>query len=477
MVLKVYITPSFLKIDGDDEIALSSFLDELDRYFAVEDKSYRPRNVRFWSPKIHRFFDRKTCLLPTGLLSNFRRFVHQYCETHGVVVDIQEIEMFTKKKFDITDKDIDESIPNFKIRDYQRDAIKSFFNAGCRGLLEGSVASGKTLIFASITKLVQEPTLIIVGKVDLVHGGMNAFIKEYGFDKKDIGIIQGNNVMERRINFCTIQSLSKISDINRYKFLVFDEAHHCAADTYQSLLMASRAPYRLGVSGTIRGLDPLDFLKVKSFIGDIFYKIETKTLVDNGVLAEPMVYVVEIRSPAVDIFAYGNDWTRIENDLIVNNEKRNDIIADLVNNNLPLPCLVLVRRIQHGEILASKIRNSVFLRGESEIEDRKKYTYLMDSGKKIPVIATDIFNEGVNMRGIRSLVIAGALKSFVVTKQRAGRGLRKHGDKSNVIIIDFFDMTHPVLERQSQKRINIYEKDGFKIIGHYTENDYVCMKP
>ena len=382
-------------------------------------------------------------------------------EITGKIKDLRKA-----KSFDISKIDLNAVIRtnNIKLRDYQHEAITAFFKSGCIGLIEGSVASGKTFMFAVITKIINEPTLIVMGRKDLVHNGMEEFVKEYGFNPNDIGIVQGQNYDEKRITFCTIQSFEKIQNIDQYKFIVIDEVHHCSSETYQRLLMSSQAPYRLGVSGTISGLEMVEVLKVKSFMGDIVYKIETKELIKRGFLAEPTVYGFEIEEPDINPADFGSNWIKIETDLIVNNEARNNIIARLANEGkLPTPLLILVRRIPHGELLQSLIPGSVFLQGKSKDEDRKKFRQLMDKGDDVKVIATDIFNEGVNMKELKVVVIAGAMKSHVLIKQRAGRGLRKTETKKTITLIDFIDRFHRIPERQSEARFRQYKKDGFII--------------
>lgn len=482
-----YLTPSYIKIEfnelnSDIQQNIKNFLYE---YFKVEKKDkFVSKTSNFFMKKKEyiEFYDSKYDLLPIGFLNNLvKLFQEKILQKFNIEIKPKIIDLRDRKKIEVDeDKKIvkvcnknSETIYNleelfnekYKLRDYQEKAVLYFFkNADCLGMYEGSVASGKTLVFASICKILDEPTLIIVDRKDLAHQGRQEFIKEYKFNIKDVGIIQGNNILEKKINFVTIQSIKKISDLNKYKLLIIDECHNASAPSFQQLLMTSQSVYRLGVSGTISGLETEDFLKLKAFLGDIYYQVPTKDLIEQKILAKPKLYLYEINKPIINQWEYGNNWFKIENDLIVNNNYRNQKIAEIVKN-LPLPSLILITKIEHGYNLKKLIPNSYFLYGKTDEEIRNIFRNKINRGDQIVVITTNIWNKGINLKMLKSLVIAGAMKSFVLTKQRAGRGLRRvEGLKEDIIIVDFMDKTHKILEKQSQKRLKIYVKDGFEII-------------
>jgi len=482
--IDLFLKPSFIKISpitkDDKEIFEITIKKYLVNYFRTEKKKNFYKSKRYYKSSYINFYEKEYDLLPIGFLDNLQKvFNEKIPEKFGLNIFYRIKDLRKRKKIKIQEKDIDigNIFPKYTLRDYQKKAIIKFFSvANGMGLLEGSVACGKTLIFAAVAKIINLPTLIIVDRKDLAHQGRKEFIKEYDFSSKEVGIIQGKNILEKKFNFVTIQSLKKVSNWDNYKALIIDEVHCACANSFQEMLMASQAVYRLGVSGTITGLDIEDYLKIKAYMGDVYYRIPTKELVEREVLAEPKLYLFKIEKPQIPEWELENDWRLIEEKLIIENEKRNKLIAE-ISRKFPKPLLILVSRIDHGFNLQKMIKGSFFLYGKSDEKIRNIYRNKIDKGQEIVVIATNIWNKGINLRLLKTLIIAGGMKSFVLVKQRAGRGLRKvKGLKEDVIIVDFMDETHKILKRQFKKRLNIYEKDGFKVVGVYKNiNDLISF--
>jgi superfamily II DNA or RNA helicase len=83
----------------------------------------------------------------------------------------------------------------------------------------------------------------------------------------------------------------------------------------------------------------------------------------------------------------------------------------------------------------------------------------------LPVlIATTIFDEGVDVSGINCLFLAGGGKSMRQLLQRIGRGLRKKADGSGIEVYDVLDYHNEHLARHTLERYKVYKSEGFDII-------------
>jgi len=469
----VYISYSFLKLDSDDQKEFENLKEKLFNYFSVEDKEYNKRiDLAIQPKKYERFFIKEGSLLPIGFLKSLKKYLMaKKIETE--IIDIRK-----RKKIDVSKIDWKSLLPKkYTIRDYQKKAVEKFFEIGdMTGLLEGSVASGKTLMFALITKILKVPTLILVDQIGLAHQGRSEFINEYGFNKNDIGIVQGQNIMEKNITFATIQSIEKLDNLNKYQFVIVDEVHGAKANTFQSVLMQLQCPYRLGVSGTISGLSVFEYSKVKAYLGDIFFKVTTNELVKKEVLAKPYIYSIKIYNSPDERLKYSTNWQEIVSNLLANNEERNRKIVDIVKK-APKPALILITSIEHGKNLKLMLGDkAAFIWGETKNDIREFYRKKIDKGLADIVIASNIWNKGTNMKKLRTLIIAGGMKSYVLVKQRAGRGLRRTKDKKVIHIVDFLDYSNVVLTKQSKKRFSIYSKDGFKFAGEFENVNDITFK-
>jgi superfamily II DNA or RNA helicase len=77
-------------------------------------------------------------------------------------------------------------------------------------------------------------------------------------------------------------------------------------------------------------------------------------------------------------------------------------------------------------------------------------------------IASPIFDEGIDVPRVDTVILACGGKSYVKLLQRIGRGMRKKDDgKNELIIIDFIDDTNKYLLKHSDRRIKTYVSEGF----------------
>ena len=77
------------------------------------------------------------------------------------------------------------------------------------------------------------------------------------------------------------------------------------------------------------------------------------------------------------------------------------------------------------------------------------------------MIATTIFKEGINIPELNVLVNATMGKSDIATMQVIGRGLRKTATKTEIIVYDLFDPSHPFLVASFGERVCLYSDLGW----------------
>ena len=94
---------------------------------------------------------------------------------------------------------------------------------------------------------------------------------------------------KKNIFFATIQSLHKIKNLERFSndffdYIIIDEAHHAAAQTYQKVLNYFSPNFLLGLTATPFRSDEKDILP--SFGYHIFYQMDQEQAVSEGYLAD-----------------------------------------------------------------------------------------------------------------------------------------------------------------------------------------------
>ena len=455
-------------------------------------------------------------LLPVGFLS----WLAMYYEEQGIEFEIVEMRTFPKvdKEFAINlfQGDVELKGPSgevFTPRDYQIEAALSLVRAKV-GLAQAPVGSGKGLILALLCKLYsQHKILCLFNSIDLVHQTYKNFI-QYGIDAHEIGIIQGQNVQDdRRITLLSVASYEKAFHIfPEMKVLLVDESHSLSSGTGDEmatkiLYSCQNAPIRLGLSATQDAIDnPYRQMALYGNMGPIVFDQHIQDKIEEGSLSPVRIEMHTISGFAIPVtrnWADSYDKTLItskkqrqkfidegkevytedgkeyyreltargdESNLFVFNEIRNDKIAEIASKTKHT--VVLYTRREHGIILEEKIKKLVNEErvkridgyDDGKIRDEAK-SFLSEHPENI-VLASSVWDTGVDVPWIHTLITTGGGVSTSRTIQKLGRSTRndKKSHKVEAVVIDFMDLFSGVSNKQSQKRLKTYEeKLRFKV--------------
>lgn len=242
--------------------------------------------------------------------------------------------------------------------------------------------------------------------------------------------------------------------------LLSSNCHHTAAKTIYKIGMNTPNAIMIGLSATPFREDKAD-LKIEAVLGQIVYKIDTKELIRQGYLCDAEVYYVDCRESK----EYYVDYSSAIDNYIVHNEDRNKKIVDIANTELTNgTILILVSRLEHGEILNNMIKGSTFIHGKLSKKKRKEIIDNISNGNIKVVIASTIFDEGIDLPNLQTLILAGGGKSTIKVVQRTGRLLRLFPDKKKAKIYDFIDRTKWLFGHYGKRR-RILEKT-FKVVDY-----------
>jgi len=121
-----------------------------------------------------------------------------------------------------------------------------------------------------------------------------------------------------------------------------------------------------------------------------------------------------------------------------------------------MKCLILVSRTEHGEILLDMLKNndkkSCFIHGKLKKKERKALYEEILNNKYDIVIASSIFDEGVDLVHFKVLILAVGGKSSIGVVQKVGRVLRVNEAKENAIIYDFIDKSKFLFNHYRRRR-------------------------
>ena len=140
----------------------------------------------------------------------------------------------------------------------------------------------------------------------------------------------------------------------------------------------------------------------------------------------------------------GKKYQTVYRDYIVKNDIRNDLVVKNAERlvNLGYVPLVLYNSVKHGEELYRRISEKMpcmLLSGKDPIEVRKEAKEKIETGEIKIIIASRVFDIGVNLPALSGLIIASSGKSSVRALQRIGRVIRPYKNKKTAAIVDFVD--------------------------------------
>ena len=413
-------------------------------YFMKKSNPYARTTIEFWKPRKQ--------LLPYGFLNGLKKTLQDYIDFKGIK---GEINIIDHREFNKDVINMPNSFKNgIKLRDYQEDAVEAFLKNKL-GILEVGTGGGKTEIAIETIRRLGVKTLFVVDKIELLKQTKERMEKALGIKVGQIG----RGVYDiQQVTVATIQTLTKnIKEYADYlksvRYAIFDETHKVAAKSYVKLgQYLPNTEYRLGISGTAFRDDGNDMM-INSVVGYKLYDLSGKVLIEKGWLVKPVITFVkdymtkeEIKDKEENIrvglinetMNYNNSYK----EFIVHNDKRNLIIQNLINKNNGKKILVLVKLIEHGELLEKAIDGSQYLHGSVNKKDRDEmFKQFTDGNLNIFISTISIFSEGIDVPSLDMVINAAANKGNVKTIQVLGRVLRKMEGKNNAHYIDFIDET------------------------------------
>jgi superfamily II DNA or RNA helicase len=414
---------------------------------------------------------------PTGLLGKVVGFFKEKQISYEVID--QRLVVSTSNEFSVDPEECEE-------RDYQQGIIDKGLRWG-RGIVKLCTGGGKTSCAAQlIARLGAMPFIFFVPSKDLLQQAykeFTRFIRRNGLPIS-VGRVGGGHRDIQDITVMTVQSAAlalsppdpakkkrkkkkydfeeeEIEDagdedelgeyrervvelIRTCKGFICDEVQHWAAATCQLVAnAATQARYRYGFSAT-PFRDKGDDMLIDACFGGLICDIGASFLIDHPkkYLVPPTIYFVPVENNRRTHF---DDYDEAYDTSIVHNELRNTYACNIAKNlsDNGRMILILVKRIEHGEILERMLPGAVFVSGSDSGKIREQHIVAMREHRAPITIASTIFDEGIDVRPLDGVVLLGGGKSKVRAMQRVGRAIRPYScdgyEKKDAIIVDFDD--------------------------------------
>ena len=315
-----------------------------------------------------------------------------------------------------------------------------------RALLISATGTGKTYLAAfDVAAVNPRRMLFVVHRERIAKDAMESFAKVVDPQRR-LGLYTGNaRDLNANYLFCTIQSLARHLgefDPQAFDYIVFDEAHHVGAGSYQRIATHFEPRFMLGMTATPTRND--DFNVYDFFDNNIAYQITLQRAQEADMLA-PFHYFgicdLQIDGEEIDDeadFARLTCEARVEH--VLCQLERYDV--DSVRRGL-----VFCSRIDEAHRLAALFcargYRSLALDGSSSDQQREDAIERLECDRTERddwvefIFTVDIFNEGVDIPSVNLVVMLRPTESAIIFVQQLGRGLRLHEGKDYVLVLDF----------------------------------------
>jgi superfamily II DNA or RNA helicase len=334
-----------------------------------------------------------------------------------------------------------------ELREHQEDALLALERMRAEGktiaLLEHATGAGKTVTAITDARRLGGRTLWLVHRRDLVAQTQREFARLW--PEVETGRFYGGSHETETDNLvAAIRSVADHLDEfgpREFAYVVIDEAHHAAADTYRRILEYFEPRFILGLTATAERADGQNLLEV---FRDCAHRLPLQEAVDRGELVPIRCVRVKTNVDLSRVRYNQVQYNRRDIEEAVTIPARDRLIVDTYLQHVPnRKAVAFAVNVRHGEALAEQFCGSGVpaqsVSGRMPNREREETLRAFHEGRLRVLCACDILNEGWDCPDIQVLLMARPTLSRVVYLQQLGRGTRKAPGKECLVVFDFVD--------------------------------------
>jgi superfamily II DNA or RNA helicase/HKD family nuclease len=323
-----------------------------------------------------------------------------------------------------------------------------------RNLLAAATGTGKTVMaavdYARLRKALPRARLLFVAHreeiLDQSHATFRHALRDSDFGEQWVG-----NHRPRKFDhvFASVQSLRRMNldDLapDHFDVVIVDEFHHAAAPSYQRLLDHVQPRELLGLTATPERTDGLPVLRW--FEDRIAGELRLWDAIDQHHLTPFLYFGVHDdldlsqipwrRGTGYDTKGLSNLYTASDAWARRVIQEVNDHVDDIAR----MRALGFCVSIEHARFMARVFNDagirSVAVWGDSPHDERQTALHDLAEGKVSVVFSVDLFNEGVDVPTVDTLLLLRPTDSPTLFLQQLGRGLRRSEGKTVCTVLDF----------------------------------------
>lgn len=324
-----------------------------------------------------------------------------------------------------------------------------------RNLVVAATGTGKTVIAALDYKRLSDPAthqypslLFVAHRKEILEQSRRTYCEVLADPNFGELYVDGARPERWKHVFASVQSLNSYGvnalPADAFDIVVVDEFHHAAAATYRGLLEHIQPKELLALTATPERSDGLDVRAY--FDGRTAAELRLWEALQAGILSPFHYFMV---ADGTDLSSVA--WTRGRYDeaaleqVYTGNDARSRVVLTELGHKVAdvqtMKALGFCVGVAHAEYMA-RIFNEAGIAaqavsGSTPRDARKQALAALRAGEVKILFAADLFNEGVDIPDVDTLLFLRPTESATIFLQQLGRGLRLRRDKPVLTVLDF----------------------------------------
>lgn len=339
------------------------------------------------------------------------------------------------------------------------------FQGFTAGLVVLATGLGKTWLSAFDTNRPQfKRVLFVAHREEILSQAMETYRRcrpkarfgRYSGSRKDL---------DADVLFASIQTLGKLAHLRQFSpdafdYIVVDEFHHAAARTYRALIDHFTPKFLLGLTATPDRMDGADLLGLCQenlvYRCDFLEGIERKLLSSFRYMGVPD----DVNYAQIPWRGSGFDETALTQALATQARAQNALQQHQQHGGQRTLGFCCSQR--HADFMADFfVQNglrAVAVHAGPNSAPRASSLERLEAGELDAVFSVDMFNEGVDVPNIDTVLMLRPTESTVIWLQQFGRGLRRSEGKERLNVIDYIG-NHRVFLSKARALLHCSEGD------------------
>lgn len=346
-----------------------------------------------------------------------------------------------------------------------------------KNLIVAATGTGKTVISAFDYKRFVEDNpgsknrlLFVAHREEILKQSIDAFrtiLRDRNFGDLWVGRYEPSQIEHLFISIQTFNSQDFTENIKEdfYDYVIIDEFHHSAAPSYEKLLGYIKPKILLGMTATPERMDGKDVTIY--FDNKISAEIRLGEAINRKILSPFNYFAVtdEVSLKHIEWKKGGYSVNELEKVYTKNDQRANLIIESIkryTKSIREVRALGFCVSQAHAEYMSKYFNKvgipSIYLTALSSSEERDSAKKKLNNKEVNFIFVVDLYNEGVDIPAIDTVLFLRPTESITVFLQQLGRGLRLYEGKDCLTVLDYVG--------QANKSYNFYEQKFRALIGN-----------